>query len=332
MYYKQQVQLKKNALLNDNFERENVPEFIQECLLDLGSNTSKCVYWSNIRHFLIWAMDNDVIQKDKIADIDSNDLNGIQKSDVIRYLDSLKNSGLKLSTINTKKIQLSSFWRNMVENNYVESNVVKMIKSNEYKPAQTNRGKLVKIPLHEDIEEMIAKINKKKDKFIRVRNLIILRVLRGTGLRESELAGLNFEDIYLDSDNPYILVISKGNYQYDEEGKDIVYLTSDAVSALCEWSLFRANLSDINVTDQEAVFINKNGKRLNEENIKAIFRNYSNGKISPHMMRHEYATVLQRESKDYTFVTDQLRHKNHSTMINHYDSGAYRSVNVLKHM
>lgn len=328
--YKQESQAKREILLNRRFEEEKVPQFIQNCLLDLGSSTSKNVYWSNVRQLLIWFMGNGIIKKERIKDIQPEDLNKIQKIDIIRYLDDLKNSEIKLSTINTKRTQLSSFWRNMVENKYVDENVVKTIRSKEYKPAQTNRGKLIKIPLHEDIEEMIAKINRKKDEFVRVRNLIILRVLRGTGLRESELAGLNFDDIYLGDDRPYILVISKGNYQYDEEGKDIVYLTKDAVAALCEWSLYRAQLN--NVIDTEAVFINKNGKRLNEENIKAIFRNYSNGKISPHMMRHEYTTVLQRESKDYTFVAEQLRHRSCSTMINHYDSGAYRSLDVLKHM
>lgn len=328
--YKQESQEKRKMLLNRRFKEERVPQFIQNCLLDLGSSISKNVYWSNIRHFLMWTIENGIINEKGISDITMDDLDAVVKSDIIQYLEELKKSGMKLSTINTKRTQLSSFWRNMVENGYVTTNVVKIVKNNEYKPAKTNRGKFLKIPLHEDIEEMIEKINRKKDEFIRVRNLIILRVIRGTGLRESELAGLNFEDIYLSEDNPYILVISKGNYQYDDEGKDIVYLTKDAVAALCEWSLYRAQLN--NVIDTEAVFINKNGKRLNEENIKAIFRNYSNGKISPHMMRHEYTTVLQRESKDYTFVAEQLRHRNHSTMINHYDSGAYRSLDVLKHM
>ena len=329
--YKQESQAKREILLNRRFKEEKVPQFIQNCLLDLGSSTSKNVYWSNVRQLLIWFMENGIIKKERISDIVPEDLNKIQKIDIIRYLDDLIKSGIQLSTIHTKKTQLSSFWRNMSENKYVDENVVKTIRSKKYEPAKTNRGKQVKIPLHEDIEEMISKINRKKDEFIRIRNLIILRVLRGTGLRESELAGLNFEDVYLVNENPYILVISKKNYEYTDRGKDIVYLTKDAVAALCEWSLYRATLN-MNIIDTEAVFINKNGKRLNEENIKAIFRNYSNGRISPHMMRHEYTTVLQRESKDYTFVAEQLRHRNHSTMINHYDSGAYRSLDVLKHM
>lgn len=328
--YKQESQAKREMLLNRRFKEEKVPQFIQNCLLDLGSSTSKNVYWSNVRQLLIWFIGNGIIKKERISDIVPEDLNKIQKIDIIRYLDDLIKSGIQLSTIHTKKTQLSSFWRNMSENKYVDENVVKTIRSKKYEPAKTNRGKQVKIPLHEDIEEMISKINRKKDEFIRIRNLIILRVLRGTGLRESELAGLNFEDVYLANENPYILVISKKNYEYTDRGKDIVYLTKDAVAALCEWSLYRVQLN--NVIDKEAVFINKNGKRLNEENIKAIFRNYSNGRISPHMMRHEYTTVLQRESKDYTFVAEQLRHRNHSTMINHYDSGAYRSLDVLKHM
>lgn len=52
---------------------------------------------------------------------------------------------------------------------------------------------------------------KKNDEFIRVRNLIILRVLKGTGLRESELAGLNINDLYIDENMPYIKIIGKGS-------------------------------------------------------------------------------------------------------------------------
>ena len=69
-----------------------------------------------------------------------------------------------------------------------------------------------------------------------------IRVLRGTGLRESELVGLDINDLYLTRDRmdqneprPYLLVISKGVYRYDDEGKVIVYLTNDAIAAFNDW-------------------------------------------------------------------------------------------------
>ena len=79
--------------------------------------------------------------------------------------------------------------------------------------------------------------------------------------------------MYLDEDMPYIKVISKGKYR--EQEARTVYLTGDAAKAINEWLMFREDRNTI--VDVDAVFSNKNGKRLNEDNIKAIFKNYGNG-------------------------------------------------------
>ncbi len=277
-------------------------------------------------------LNNKYINKDDISDITPEDLSSIRKPKMISYLNYLKfNKGIKLTTLQTKKNQLGSFWEYLKEEEYVKSNIIHGIKSEEFKPAKTNRLKAAKYPLHEDIEEMIDKINWKKDEFVRERNMTVFRVLRGTGLRESELAGLDFIDVYLNEEHPYILVISKGTYDYTDDGKDIVYLTKDATEALITWFEYRKNC-DIKLVDRDAVFINKNGKRFSEDNIKSMFRNYSGGKLTPHMMRHEYITVITRESGDITFAQEQARHKSSTVTINSYDSGASRSLSVLENL
>ena len=205
-----------------------------------------------------------------------------------------------------------------------------MGKSEEFKPAKTNRRKMAKMPLHEDIVEMIERINKKKDEFVRIRNLIVLRVLRGTGLRESELTGLDIDDVFLNEEHPYIFVISKGTYDYTDDGKDIVYLTKDATVAFNEWLEYRNTLT--NILDRNAVFLNKNGNRLTVWDIQNIFKTYSSGKLTAHMMRHEYTTILQRETNDSTFVREQGRWKSDSVMVSTYDSGVSRSLEKLANM
>ena len=88
-----------------------------------------------------------------------------------------------------------------------------------------------------------------------------------------------------------------------------------------------------NIIDDNALFINKNGKRLNERNIQDIFKNYSNKKITPHMMRHLYATVLYQESgHDAAFVQEQLRHSDVNTTLGTYAAGDSRSYEVLENM
>ena len=166
--------------------------------------------------------------------------------------------------------------------------------------------------------EMIEKIKQKKDDFVRERNLVIIRVLKGTGLRESELAGLDLKDLHLEDSRPYITVMGKGVY-YTQDSETVL-VSKDAKLAFKEWLRIRSGVE--NIIDNKAVFINKNGKRLSEDNIQSIFRNSSGGKITPHMMRHLYSTVLYQESgHDVAFVQEQLRHASSDTTLSIYASG-----------
>ena len=337
MCYKAEVQKRNEEKLEEIFLKENVPDFIQDYFLLISSRAARLNYWITIRNLLNWLIDKNYIECRVLSEITPEILDKVTDSKIIRYMDYLKESGIKLNTLLTKKNQMSSFWEYLKIHHYCLDNIIQMIKSSEYKPVKTNRMKMEKMPLYEDVQEMIEKINRKPDEFIRIRNGCVFRTLRGTGLRESELAGLDIRDVYLDEQyidsrhpRPYILVISKGNYDYTDNGKDIVFLTKDAIAALTEWLKYRETLTDI--IDTEALFLNKNGKRMNEDNIKAMFRIYSGGKLTPHMMRHEYTTTLTRESNDPTFVREQGRWKSDAMMNNVYDSGASRSVNVLDNM
>lgn len=177
--------------------------------------------------------------------------------------------------------------------------------------------------------QMIEKIKQKKDDFVKGRNLVIVRVLKGTGLRESELAGLDLKDLHLEDNKPYIMVMGKGVYYTQDAEK--VLVSKDAKLTFEEWLKIRSKVE--NIIDDKAVFINKNGKRLNEYNIQSVFKNYSGGKISPHMMRHLYATVLYQESGyDAAFVQEQLRHSDVNTTLGTYKTGDSRSYEVLENM
>lgn len=166
----------------------------------------------------------------------------------------------------------------------------------------------------------------KKDIPVRNRNIAIFRVLRGTGIRESELAGLDLSDLHLKEEMPYITILGKGVYR--EIQNRTVYLSGSALKALREWLEYRLTLD--NIIDTEAVFINKNGTRTTEKNIKQIFENYGNG-ITPHMMRHYYATIMN-QSGNLAFVQQQLGHSSVKTTVKNYANGAVGMKNVLSKM
>ena len=79
-----------------------------------------------------------------LSEITPDILDKVTDSKIIRYMDYLKESGIKLNTLLTKKNQMSSFWEYLKTHHYCRDNVIQMIKSSEYKPVKTNRMKMEK--------------------------------------------------------------------------------------------------------------------------------------------------------------------------------------------
>lgn len=326
MCYKDEVQKKNAEKLQRKFEETNAPQFLKDYFYNLNSEAGKLNNWSVITGLLNWLIKEKRINKKSIAEITEDDMKIITKTDIIIYLEELLKEGLKPSTIETKKNILSGFWSNLVDEEIVNKNIIHSIPKTKFKIKKKNNAK---VPLPEDMIEMIEKIKRKKDEFVRERNLAIVRVLKGTGLRVSELAGLNLSDLHLDCDHPYITVMGKGVYY--EEDADPVLVSKDAKLAIEKWLKIRRAID--NIIDKNAVFLNKNGKRLNEDNIKSIFRIYSNNRITPHMMRHLYATVLYQESgHDAALVQEQLRHADVNTTIGTYAASDSNSYEVLENL
>lgn len=326
MCYKDEVQQKNAEKLQRKFDKDNIPGFIRDYFYNLNSEGGKLSYYSIITSMFRWMIENNRVKKDSLSKITELDLNLLSKTDIIVYLETLISDGTLPSTINTKKNVLSSFWSHLVDEGICDKNIIRSIPKSKFKIKKKNNAK---VPLPEDVMEMIENIKKKKDDFVRERNLVVVRVLKGTGLRESELAGLDLENLHLEDSKPYIMVMGKGVYYIQDAEK--VFVSKDARMAFKEWLGVRNKME--NIIDQNAVFINKNGKRLNEDNIKSMFRNYSKGKITPHMMRHLYATVLYQESgHDAAFVQEQLRHSDVNTTLGTYAAGDSRSYEVLENM
>lgn len=326
MCYKDEVQKKNAVKLQRKFDEMNVPSFLQNYFYNLNSEAGKLNNWSVISRFFIWLIEEGRINKSSISEITEQDIDNITKIDVIRYLENLLTTGLTPQTINTKRNILSGFWSHLEDEGIVEKNIIHSIPKSKFKIRKKNNAK---IPLPEDLESMVKKIQQKKDTFIKERNLIVVRILKGTGIRESELAGLDLSDLHLHNENPYILVMGKGVY-YKQDAEPVL-VSKDAKCAFEEWMLIRNTVE--NIVDIQAVFLNKNGKRLSEDNIQAIFKNYSNGKVTPHMMRHLYATILYQESgHDAAFVQEQLRHSDVNTTLGTYAAGDKKSYSVLENM
>lgn len=326
MCYKIEVQNKNAEKLNRKLDELNLPIYMRKYFtVKIESKAGALNYLGVIVDLLNWFIEDKLIDKTNISDIEPSDFTDIMAEDITLYLKTKEQNGMSPTTLETRKHIISSFWDYMSR---VKGTEIKdgFFKDVTYKGIPSGNNLTKKLPTEKQLNDMEEKIMWKKDIPVRNRNIAIFRVLRGTGIRESELAGLDLSDLHLDEEMPYITILGKGVYR--EMQNRTVYLSGSALKALSEWLEYRNTLD--NIVDTEAVFINKNGTRTTERNIKQVFENYGNG-ITPHMMRHYYASIMNRNG-NLAFVQQQLGHSSVNTTVNNYANGAVGMKTVLENM
>ena len=326
MCYKIEVQNKNAEKLNRKLDELNLPMYMRKYFtVKIESKAGALNYLGVIVDLLNWFIKEKLIDKTNISDIEPSNFTDIMAEDITLYLKTKEQNGMSPTTLETRKHIISSFWDYMSR---VKGTEIKdgFFKDVTYKGIPSGNNLTKKLPTEKQLNDMEEKIMWKKDIPVRNRNIAIFRVLRGTGIRESELAGLDLTDLHLDEEMPYITILGKGVYR--EIQNRTVYLSGSALKALREWLEYRSTLN--NIVDTEAVFINKNGTRTTERNIKQIFENYGNG-ITPHMMRHYYASVMNRNG-NLAFVQQQLGHSSVNTTVNNYANGAVGMKEKLMEM
>lgn len=326
MCYKIEVQNKNGEKLNRKLDELNLPIYMRKYFtVKIESKAGALNYLGVIVDLLNWFIEEKLIDKTNVSDIEPSDFTDIMAEDITLYLKTKEQNGMSPTTLETRKHIISSFWDYMSR---VKGTEIKdgFFKDVTYKGIPSGNNLTKKLPTEKQLTDMEEKIMWKKDIPVRNRNIAIFRVLKGTGIRESELAGLDLSDLHLDEEMPYITILGKGVYR--EMQNRTVYLSGSALKALREWLEYRNTLD--NIVDKEAVFVNKNGTRTTERNIKQIFENYGNG-ITPHMMRHYYASVMNQNG-NLAFVQQQLGHSSVNTTVNNYANGAVGMKDILKNM
>ena len=316
MCYKVEKQRKIEQKLAE--ELKNVPGFIADFFDRYKSSATKKINWIYIRDMLNWMLSNGCIKKDSISGITVKDMNDITSNNVIKYLNELKNGILgrtnSLDSINTKKNVFSAFWNYLRQNKCVEENIIAHIPSNLYKSEK--KFKEVEIPTDEEVEEFLRRVNNgNKNEFNVIRNIAIVQLIKGSGIRSEELINMDINDLHLyEEDRPYMMVLGKGNIEiYDK-----VYMSERAKMYLEEYLIMRdIFIREREITDK-ALFLSNENKRMSKGAITSFFERYSDGRIYPHMLRHWVGTDLYNRTNNIMYVQKQLRHKNLETAAKYY--------------
>ena len=326
MCYKIELQKKNEEKLQKKFDDENISLFIQKYFINIESKAGAVNYWVAIRDLLLWLMENKVINKSKLSEIETSDFYEIESEDITMYLRFKEQSGMSPTTLETRKNIFSSFWKYLQRSNKcpVTQNIIESV---AYKGISSNNNLVKKLPSDEQIKKMEEKISNKTDDILRNRNLAVLRLLKGSGIRESELVGLELKDLFLDEEIPYIKIVGKGKYR-EIEARDVL-LTNEAKESLENWLIYRDKIED--ASNLKAVFITKKSKRMTESDVRRLFEHASGKLVSPHMMRHYYGTVAAKIG-GVAFAQQQLGHTSMSTTINNYANGSYGMKDILASM
>lgn len=162
-----------------------------------------------------------------------------------------------------------------------------------------------------------TKMTKSQLKFhekTKVRDLALLTLLLGTGIRVSECVGLDLTDV--DFDNLALKVRRKGGYE------DVVYFGEEVEEALLSYLEERRHVIPM-TGHEDAFFLSLQNRRMAVRSVENLVKKYASlvtttKKITPHKLRSTYGTTLYQETGDIYLVADVLGHKDVNTTRKHY--------------
>lgn len=227
------------------------------------------------------------------------------------YLKSLSDQGLKKTSIARKLACLKSFFRFLVEDGRIPRNPASTVRS----PRQGTR--LPTVLTKDEANTLLdtpAPLN-----WLELRNHAILETLYASGARVSELVGLNWEDVDLEARS--IRLRGKGKKER------LVPIGAVAAEAILEFQRHlphKANFPSSGMSDRrvpnsrsQPLFLNVRGGRLTTRSVERMMKQHTehrfNKTVTPHTLRHSFATHLLDEGADLRAIQELLGHASLAT-------------------
>lgn len=305
-----------------------LPSFCKQFFRGISEYTSartRLAYAYDIRVFFEYLHErNAYCSKMEITDFPISILEQLTREDIEEYIEYLsyyeKDGKIYTNDERGKKRKLAAL--RSFYNYYFQAELI-----------EKNPAVLVPLPkLHEkeiirlDADEVATLLDQVEDgtgltttqqrfhKVTRTRDVAILTLLLGTGIRVSECVGLDISDV--DFKNNGIKIRRKGGYEA------VIYFGEEVEQALHEYLDERQHI--IPQTGHEnALFLSMQDRRISVRAVENMVKKYSSTvtslkKITPHKLRSTYGTSLYRETGDIYLVADVLGHKDVNTTKKHY--------------
>ena len=312
---------KLNLIVNEF--PEYAKDYFNYCegTLDRSMNTL-LGYAYDIRVFYQFLINNNPLLND-IKNISIQDLNNLTVKDIQEYMSYLRsytnedgeNKTNEASSRARKLSSLRSYMQYLFVFDDLNINLARLIETPKIRKKQESRLD------HDEATELIqnveygAGLSERQQKFTKktsLRDTAIITLFLGSGIRVSELVGLNLSDI--DNKNKTVKVTRKGG------NEDIVYVGKSVLQSINEYINFERNPD----TDNDALFLSSRGSssnRLTVRSVERIVKKYGQtiGRdIGCHSLRRSFGTGLYNETGDIHLTANALGHKNIQVTADHY--------------
>ena len=247
------------------------------------------------------------LKKIKLRDFNYNNLDLSEKEIIEIKYNEIRPYLFFITFLNYKKTSrkrivasIKSFYNFLLKNNkLIDLNIVNQLKGpklDQSLPRPLN---------YQSIKNIINEINITKNKnWIKKRNIALIYIIYGCGLRVNEALSIKFSDIPKNTERGYMKIIGKGNKER------IIPLINNVMKKINEYITSYPN----KWTEQSFLFLGNNKKRLNPGVFQRDFRKIRkklklNDKFTPHALRHSFATHMLEKGADVRTIQKLLGHK-----------------------
>lgn len=331
--YFSQRDVNNNAKINEILD-EFLPEYCQEYILGISDTTTTLTrlgYVRDLKLFFHFLTTNISRFKDKTSkDITLADVENLSPFEIEKYMHFLTSyqkatpSGQLTKTVTETNAERArsrklSALRSMIKY-FIKKNVINVDPTRSVNSPKIREKEIVRLDVDEvkkmfDTVDNGAGLSKHQLAYqenTKVRDLAIVGLLLGTGIRVSELVGIDMDDV--DFDNLSFVVTRKGG------ARVILYFSEEVAGMLYDYFHLRKNNKR---AETNALFLSLQNKRITTRAVENLIKKYSSiaaplKKISPHKLRSTYGTQLYKSTRDIYVVADVLGHKDVNTTKKHY--------------
>lgn len=307
--------------------QNELPKFLRDYFRGIENSTAprtQIGYAIDLRTFFEFVNDNNSTYRDvDMHDIGIDILSQLNAQDIEEYLDYLKyyvKNGHEYTNderaIKRKLSALRSMYNYFHKKRIIDENPVLQVDMPKLHKKQIIRLDNDEVDDLLNVVESGDRLTKKQaechDK-LKVRDMAILTLLLGTGMRVSECVGINLEDV--DYINDRIKIVRKGGYE------SFVYYGEEVRQALLDYMEERDEIDALE-GHKNALFLSSQRRRITVRSVELLVKKYAStvtGKhITPHKLRSTYGTNLYKETGDIYLVADVLGHSDVNTTRKHY--------------